>query len=68
MTDSELLTKVEAAIDALLTDNVQSYQIAGRQVVGLGLDQLYKMRTELTARIARVTNGGFVVARFRKPR
>jgi hypothetical protein len=68
VTDSELLTKVDAAIDYLLTGNAQSYTIAGREVTRLPLDKLYDMRKELRTAVSRSTGGLFVVAGVRAPR
>jgi hypothetical protein len=68
VTDSELLTKVDAAIDYLLNGNAQAYTIAGREVTRLPLDKLYQMRKELNANISRAQNGLFVISGFRRPK
>jgi hypothetical protein len=68
MTNADLLTKVEAALSALLDGNAQSYAIAGRALTRLSLEQLYKMRAELQQAVARDTAGGmFMASQFRNP-
>jgi hypothetical protein len=46
------LAIVEAAISGRLTDDMQSYQIAGRAVNMIPIDQLYRIRAQLRQAVA----------------
>jgi len=63
-TASQLLTKVNAAIDALLTGQHESYSIGDRTVTRLDLDSLMATRATLERQVSRESNGAFRVARI----
>ena len=52
------LTKVQAAIDAILTGGVSEYEIDGLKVTRLDLDSLQAEEQRLVARINRVNRRG----------
>lgn len=52
------LTKVQAAIDALLTGGVKSYEIDGQSVTHLDLAALQTMESQLLAKINRQSRRG----------
>lgn len=61
MTDSELLTKIDAAITAIL-EGAQEYRLpSGRLVKKADLKELWSMRKEVEARIASDADGGLYV-------
>lgn len=57
VTDAELLTKIDAAIDAILTGH-QAHAVLGRSYTKADLGDLWAMRKEVVARIAAETRGG----------
>jgi hypothetical protein len=67
MTPQAELTLLETAYTSLLTGNVQSYTINGKQVTRLDFAVLMHRMDQLRAQIARATNGGAFVAQFRNP-
>jgi hypothetical protein len=60
MTNSEELTLVDAAIEAIL-GGAQSYSIAGRSMTRADLETLFARRDYLVAMVARETRGGIRV-------
>ena len=57
------LTKVQAAIDAILTGGVSEYEIDGLKVTRLDLDSLQAEEQRLVARINRVNRRGGALTR-----
>lgn len=65
------LALVEARIEDRLPKDMESYQIAGRSVVNIPASELFKLRAQLRAEVARERNpGGFgqrITFRFTEP-
>lgn len=57
VTDSELLEKIDAAIDAILTGH-QAHSVLGRSYAKADLADLWQMRKEVVSRLASTANGG----------
>lgn len=57
MTKAELLVKIDAAIDSILTGN-QAHSVLGRSYTKANLSDLWKIRKETEAAIANETRGG----------
>jgi hypothetical protein len=55
--DEKLLKVLEAAISGQLTDGIASYQIAGRMVSKIPLEELVAMRNSLRASVATAQSG-----------
>ena len=67
-TASSLLAKVDAAIEALLTGEHQSYSIGARTVTRLDLGKLFEERRILQAEASRESSGAFRLAKLRRAR
>lgn len=52
------LAAIEAVLSNRITADVESYQIAGRQLVKIPVDQLLKMRAMFAAEVRRARTGG----------
>lgn len=62
---SDLLTQIDAAIEALLTGGASSYSIGSRQVTKLDLDTLFKQRETLLHQVQRESgSGGFSLGKL----
>lgn len=57
MTNAELLVKIDAAIDGVLSGN-QAHSVLGRAYTKANLADLWKMRKETQAAIATATRAG----------
>jgi hypothetical protein len=66
--EEKTLAVVEAALEGRLASDLESYQIAGRAVTKIPAKELMAIRNELSARVARMKNGGQIgrrhLARF----
>lgn len=60
VTNSEMLAKVDGAIDAILTGS-QSMTVLGRTYTRANLDELWAMRKELTSAVTAEARGGSTV-------
>jgi hypothetical protein len=58
MDAANLLTQIEAAIEALLTGGAQSYSIGTRSVTKLDLKSLFEERRMLQTEVQRSTGSG----------
>lgn len=61
MTAAEIqarIVKINAAIDAILNGNAQSYQIAGRALTRLSLETLERMLRDYEARLVAASRSG----------
>jgi hypothetical protein len=67
MTAAAELQLLEDAYTSILTGKVQSYTLNGRQVTRLDFKAITERMDILRGVIARQTNGGAFVARFRDP-
>jgi hypothetical protein len=56
-TSAELLTLVDAAIEALLTGGASSYSIGNRSVTKLDLPTLFTQRNQLQFQVQRESGG-----------
>jgi len=63
-----LLTQIEAAIEALLTGGHTSYSIGSRSVTKLDLAALMQERRLLKSEVERSAGGSVRLARYRRPR
>lgn len=66
--NSELLTQIEAAIEALLTGGASSYSIGSRSVTKLDLADLFEQRRLLLMAVDRETNGAIRLAKLGRRR
>jgi hypothetical protein len=65
MDAANLLTQIEAAIEALLTGGAQSYSIGTRSVTKLDLKSLFEERRMLQTEVQRSSgSGGFSLAKM----
>ena len=65
-TSAQLLAKVDAAIEALLTGQHESYSLGDRTVTRLDLDSLMKQRAVLARWASRESTGMARVARVNR--
>ena len=63
-TSADLLSQVEAAIEALLTGGASSYSIGARSVTKLDLDTLFKQRNMLQMQVQRESGSAFSLAKI----
>tara|TARA_R110000751_G_scaffold24747_2_gene67933 strand:+ start:30 stop:242 length:213 start_codon:yes stop_codon:yes gene_type:complete len=63
-TPSTLLTLIDAAIEALLTGQHESYSIGSRSVTRLDLKTLFEERALLEMQVNRANSGAMRVARI----
>ena len=66
--NSELLTQIEAAIEALLTGGASSYSIGSRSVTKLDLADLFEQSRLLLMAVDRETNGAIRLAKLGRRR
>lgn len=52
------LTRVQTAIDAILDDQIQEYDLDGQKVTRLDLTKLVQMESTLSAKVARMSRKG----------
>ncbi len=64
--NTQLLALVDAAIEALLTGQHESYSIGSRQVTRLDLDDLFQQRQLLEMAVSRENSGAMRVARVQR--
>lgn len=66
MTDTELLAKIDDAIDAILTGH-QAHSVLGRTYTKADLADLWRMRKDVVVRLQATTNGGGAKVRLVVP-
>ena len=64
--NAQLLALIDAAIEALLTGQHETYSIGSRSVTRLDLDDLFKQRQLLEMAVARESSGAMRVARIQR--
>lgn len=67
-TSETLLSKIEAAIDALLTGGASSYSIGNRTVTKLDMKTLFEERRELQRQVSRENGGSLRLAKMGRAR
>lgn len=65
-TPAQLLSQIEAAIEALLTGGASSYSIGNRSVTKLDLKELFEQRRMLQAEVDRESTGMFKLAKMQR--
>ncbi len=65
-TPAQLLVLIDAAIEALLTGQHESYSIGSRSVTRLDLSDLFEERRLLEMQVSRQTSGAMRLARIQK--
>ena len=65
MDAANLLSQIEAAIEALLTGGAESYSIGNRSVTKLDLGTLFEQRRQLLMEVSTAgSSGSFSLAKF----
>lgn len=63
-TSADLLSQVEAAIEALLTGGASSYSLGARSVTKLDLATLFQQRNMLQMQVQRESGSAFSLAKM----